>query len=433
MSIEETNPAVAQPARPGRETVEVVAGARAAGPEDVQHVKVLKVGPADAPRVLVMLGGREGAAAGFLTLARELVSAVPGLEVWAIDRREQNLADLTHYADQANQDSYYLDGRYVRQDGASAPFAASWGLGVLLEDVRSVVLKARDGGRRQVVLGGHSVGGAAVAHYAAWDFDGQPGHADLAGLMQFDGGVRDAFKGAGMEFALNVDAAKAWLGQIEQGAVFENATSLAVRVGEQPEDAALWYHLAARHALNDPHGPAVLQPKLPAGYATDGPLTNAGLFGKLVCTEVGHPGYAVQSGRLDAAGDWADEGPTPLLRVAEAHAGRPSGAFVWYALNRVMLDYVAGNDFTDNEVTRLLGLRLFHTADIDVPLYAFGSGLTNGTVASAAEELGTSTKIPYVRAHTDVELTHQDLVYAAAEHNTALSTAVAFLKELFAG
>ncbi|MER5463022.1 alpha/beta hydrolase [Streptomyces sp. NPDC002668] len=408
-------------------------GARAAGPGDLQHVKVLKVGRSDSTRVLILLGGREGAASGFRVLARELAASVADLQVWAIDRREQNLTDLSHYAGETDGDAYYLEGRYAHQDGTTAPFTASWGLGILLEDVRKVVLAARDGGRRKVILGGHSVGGAAVMHYAAWDFDGQPGYADLAGLMQLDGGVRGAFKGAGMKFELNVDAARAWLQQIEQGAVFENATSLAVRVGGKPEDAALWYYLAARHALLDPHGAAVLQPALPAAYATDRPLTNAGLFGKLVCADVGHPGYTVQSGRLDETGDWIDEGPTPLARIAESHAGCPSGALIWYTLNRVMLDYVAGNDFTDNELTRFLDLRLWHTSDIDIPLYAFGSGLTNGTVASAAEELGTSTKIPYVRAHSDLELTHQDLLYAAPEHNSFLRTAIAFLNELPAG
>jgi len=411
--------------------VEPLAGTPAAGPDEVQQVSVLKIGPAAATRVLVLLGGREGAAGGFRILARELAGAVPGLQVWSVERREQNLADLSAFGgDLRSSDDYYLGGGYSRQDGSTAPYAAEWGLEVLLGDVRQVVLAASDGGRRDVVLGGHSVGAAAVAHYAAWDFDGSPGHADLSGLVMIDGGVRDAFKGAGMEFALTPEAADGWLGQIRAGAVFENATSTAVQVGEEPQDAAIWYHQAARWALADPHGTAVLKDRLPSAYATQDALTNAGLFGMLVDSAVGHPGYAVRSGGLDQKGDWTDSGPTPLARVAEAHAGAPSGAFIWYTLSRVMLDLVAANDFTDSGLAEHLGLRLRHVQSIDIPLYAFGSGLTQGTVASAAEELGSSTKIPQVSAHTDLGLTHQDLLYAAPERNAFLRTLTAFLAGL---
>ncbi|MET8628224.1 alpha/beta hydrolase [Kitasatospora sp. NPDC004669] len=413
------------------ETVETIAGAPAAGPDELQHVKVLKVGPAEATRVLVLLGGREGAAGGFRVLARELARTVPGLQVWAVDRREQNLADLRDYqADLNTAIGYYLGGKYTNVEGSGAPFAGSWGLDVLLRDVRQVVKAAADDGRRDVVLGGHSVGGAAVAHYAAWDFDGTPGYIGLSGLVQIDGGVRDAFKGAGMEFSLTAQDAVGWRNVIADGSVFENATSLAVRAGDRPEDAAILYHLAARCALTDPHGPALLTGGLPAAYATDGPLTNAGLFGKLVDAAVGHPGYAVHSGRLGQDGDWIDDGPTPLARIAEAHAEGPSGAFIWYTLNRVMLDYVAGNAFADNDVTRELGLRLHHVEAIDIPLYAFGSSLTNGTVAAAAEQLAASTAIPAVTTYTDLELTHQDLLYAVPEQNLFLRTLAEFLRTL---
>ena len=39
-----------------------------------------------------------------------------------------------------------------------------------------------------VVLGGHSLGGSITAAYATWDFDGEPGAKELAGLVFIDGG-----------------------------------------------------------------------------------------------------------------------------------------------------------------------------------------------------------------------------------------------------
>ena len=44
-----------------------------------------------------------------------------------------------------------------------------------------MVRKARAGGRRKVILGGHSLGASTTVAYAAWDFNGRPGYKDLAG------------------------------------------------------------------------------------------------------------------------------------------------------------------------------------------------------------------------------------------------------------
>lgn len=413
------------------ETYEFVEGVQASGPVHLQKVGVLKTGPADARRVLVLLGGREGAAGVFRHTARSLARAADDLQVWAIDPREQNLADLSAFSAGAEQATeYYLGGHYQVQDPAESLFAAQWGLEVLLEDVRRVVLAASDGGRRDVVLGGVSVGASAALIYAAWDFDGAPGYRDLAGLAIVDGGVHNAYAGAGMEFALPLDAAKGWLGAIEGGAVFENFTSTTLGFGDRPESAAVWFQLAAQHAIADPHAPAVLADKLPEGVRTDRKLTNAGLLGWLVDAQHVHPSYSVHAGRLEDTGSWTDDGRTHLETVAEAFAGPRPGAWVWYTLNRVMLDLVAAIDFTESEVTRMLGLRLPHGQAIDVPLYAFQSGLTNGTTGQAAATVTANSRIPEMSLHADSDLTHQDVVYARWEDNRFLQTLSQFLREL---
>ncbi|MBZ4019425.1 hypothetical protein CCS38_27500 [Streptomyces purpurogeneiscleroticus] len=397
----------------------------------MQQVGVLKVGCRDARRVLVLLGGREGAAGVFRHTARALAGAANDLQVWAVDRREQNFADLSGFAQTPEQATeYYLGGHYQAQDAARSTFAAQWGLEVLLEDLRRVVRAAADGGRRDVVLGGVSVGGSEALLYAAWDFDGIPGYRDLAGLAVADGGVRNAYTGAGMEFDLSLEAAKGWPAAIGAGAVFENFTSTTTALGDRPESASVWFQLAARHALADPDGPAALADRLPNAFRTDDKLTNVGLFGGLVDAAHAHPSYSVQAGHLDDGGAWADQGPTRLRTVAEAFAGPRPGAWLWYTLSRVMLDLIVAIDFEETVLTRLLGLRLAHAETIDVPLYAFQCGLTNGTTGQAAAAITAAGRIPEVSLFSDPALTHQDVVYAQWENNRFLRTVSQFLREL---
>jgi hypothetical protein len=403
------------------ETYEPIEGIQAAGPAEMQRVHVLKIGDPNPGQVLVLLGGREGAANIFRSFSHDLTSAVPGLQVWAVDRREQNLADLDGFTGSPQEAlGYYQGGKYRRQDFGTAPYAAEWGLSTLVHDLREVVRAASDGGRRKVVLGGVSVGANAVLSYAAWDFDGEAGYRDLAGLVIADGGMDNAYEGAGMEFNLPLDAAKGWLAKVEDGAVFENATSTGVGLGENPEDASIWYQLAAKFALADPTGPSALADRLPAELRPHGQkMTNRGLFGWLVDAknENRHPSYTVHAGKLSDKGDWVDGGPTSLQTVMEAFAGPRPGAWVWYTLNRLMLDYVATIGFAETEVTRFLNLPIRHSADIDIPMYAFESGLAGGTVGQAAHSVAARTRMPKPVVESDSEVAHQDLAYARFQDN----------------
>lgn len=394
----------------------------------MQRVHVLKIGDAAANQVLVLVGGREGGANIFRSFSKDLTAAVPGLQVWSVDRREQNLADLDGFtAGPDKAADHYLGGHYRGQDFGSAPYAAEWGLSTLVNDLRQVVREAADGGRRKVVLGGVSVGANAVLSYAAWDFDGSPGYRDLTGLVIADGGMDNAYEGAGMEFNLPMDAAKGWLAKVEDGAVFENATSTAVELGESPEAASIWFQLAAQYALADPTGPSALADRLPEGQRPGRQLTNRGLFGWLVDAMQRHPSYAVNAGALSDTGDWVDGGPTPLRTVMEAFAGPRPGAWVWYTLNRLMLDYVATIGFAETDVTRFLNLPIKHAADIDVPLFAFESGLAGGTVGQAARSVAARTRMPEPVVHSDFEVAHQDLAYARWEDNKFARTLADFL------
>jgi pimeloyl-ACP methyl ester carboxylesterase len=159
-------------------------------------VLVERFGPASARTVLVLVPGGTSGAGVFALIAPELVRRVRGLQVWAVDRREQAFEDTSAIAggdpDQAL--AYYLRGQPVGGRIFSPPpvskvrFMAKWGLGLLLGDLHQVVRKARAGGRR-VILGGHSLGASVAEAYASWDFAGRAGYRDLTGLVLIDGGL----------------------------------------------------------------------------------------------------------------------------------------------------------------------------------------------------------------------------------------------------
>ncbi|MFE4870919.1 alpha/beta hydrolase [Streptomyces sp. NPDC056682] len=412
------------PAAEPRETYGPVAGGHGA--------RLLRIGAEDARRVLVVVPPRGYGANVFLPVARDLVRALPDLQVWAVDRRQQQLADLGGFAgDLATARTYYLQGRH-RKAAADTAGAAGWGLAELLDDVRLAVREAGAGGR-QVILGGHSLGGLTALAYAAWDFDGRRGAEDLAGLMVLDGGPYHAYRGAGIPTGITLDQARAALAGIEGGAVFEEGMSAALGLGDEPEAGAIWWQLAARHALADPHGPAELAHALPDAFAIGRPLTNAGLFGLIADTLAPQLGHAIQSGRLTDTGDWLDLGPSPLARIAQAYAGDSErSAREWYSPSRAMLDYHGVIGFADSEVARLLGLRLWHTHALDVPVYVFESNFARGTVGEAARELAKNTRIPSLALHSDFSMLHQDILFAVPERNSFLKTAVPFVESVTA-
>ena len=171
-------------------------------PARYNKVGVIKVGPSDAKNVLVLEPGTSAGSAYFVPLAKWIVATAPGWQVWSVERRENLLEDQSEL-DRFKQGrstatalyNYYLGylkNPAVKQHFKMIPdstveFAKQWGMTVAVEDLHIVIGAAqRLGGK--VVLGGHSLGGSVVTAYATWDFGGQAGAADLAGLVYIDGG-----------------------------------------------------------------------------------------------------------------------------------------------------------------------------------------------------------------------------------------------------
>ena len=174
-----------------------------ATPDALDRVGVLKVGYKRAKHVLVLNPGTSGGSAYFKPLAHDIVRATRGRwQVWAVERRENQLEDHS-VLDQAKRDEvtgeelfdYYLGWladpsvteHFELIPDSEVAFARGWGMKVEVNDLRRVV-KAAARRDRQVVLGGHSLGGSITTAYATWDFNGKAGARDLSGLVYIDGG-----------------------------------------------------------------------------------------------------------------------------------------------------------------------------------------------------------------------------------------------------
>ena len=419
---------------------EVVPGANAPGPEEYDQVYVSKFGPSDADRVLVLIPGTSGGAGDFTLLAEDLVAAVPDLQVWAVDRRSQALEDTSVFEDVVAGEAsgeeafdYYLNWllnpgitpHYQPLNANDYEFTERWGLRVALRDVREVVKQAREGGR-QVYLGGHSLGASSAVAYAAWHFNGRPGYRDLDGLVLIDGGLmasEDRLTRDEAETQLFIISTSPWLDLLGIGF---------------PWASGAFAELGALYALNDPTGPSGLQDfaLLPSTFKPEDQVTNRGLLGYAFDADTSPPGLAliqVQAGELGPLPeprDWVDGEVTPIQRLAETFGQEPSNAVEWYFPRRLSVDVAGAGELRRTSAAELLHLPLLHGDEIDVPLIAIQSELTNGRVLDGARNLIRSSEVPRNRSvliNAEDEMSHLDPLTAAPELNPLVQEMSDFL------
>jgi hypothetical protein len=400
----------------------------AAGPAKYDRVWVQQLGPSAHDRVVVLMPGTNGGAGSITPVARDIVARVPRTQVWIVDRRQQAFEDTSVFEarDPDAALDHYLGFKYRRVLGSDARFAAEWGLRVQLEDLRRVVRLAARGGR-EVVLGGHSAGASMAVAYAAWDFAGRAGWRDLAGLVLIDGGLLGTFDEAGLA------RARRELADIRGGNVFLDLLGLGI-----PEIAGIFAQVGALFAYERPDAPSTLQtfPLLPEMFKPPMPVTNEAQFGYAFDQSTAPPALSlihVRAGRLAGSGDpraWQDGELTPLRRFARAFSGNRPNATEWYYPRRLLLDIDAASDLRMNAAARFLGLRLRHGRDIDLPLYAYGTDLSDGRVARGARRLARFSEITRPVVVDDERASHLDPVAAAPGRNRFLKTVVPFLRRI---
>jgi pimeloyl-ACP methyl ester carboxylesterase len=423
------------------ETVTALPGAPGPGPSKYDKVFVTKFGPHSAKRVLLLMPGYYGGAGDFTLDAREIVKRVPGLQVWALDRRSQALEDTSRFADALagritpqQAFDYYLgwlsdpsiQPHFQPLDPAQLGFAKQWGLSLALQDVRRVVLSARRQGKR-VILGGHSLGASITAAYASWDFNGHPGYEDLDGLVLIDGGLLGSFS------TPDLAATKKAIKALDANGPFVDLLGLNL-----PWAAGVFAEVGAVAALEEPTALSTAQsfPLLPAAFKPPIPATNRGLLGYALDASTSPKALAlvhVRAGMLGPNGDWVDGEVTPIERLAQTFAQEPANATEWYFPAKLSIDVDAVDALTRNAQSDYLKLRPWHRRAVDLPLYALQTDLTHGHVLRGARRFIAGSKIPRGRSVlVDASATesHLDPLTAAPARNRFLQTVVPFLRKL---
>jgi pimeloyl-ACP methyl ester carboxylesterase len=428
-----------------RESVITVPTPPAAGPAEFNHVTVHQFGPASAKRVLVLMPGTQGGAGDFTLDARSLVKRVPGLQVWAIDRRTQALEDTATFAAAESGQiplqqafDYYLGwlggggpSSHFQFRGANAdPYAREWGMGVALDDARAVVLKARAHGRRQVVLGGHSLGASLTVAYAAWDFNGRPGYKDLDGLVLIDGGLLGSFD------AYDLAQAQQAVGALQNSDPFLDLLGIGL-----PEAAGLFAEIGGLYAEKAPTAPATALQSfalLPPQFNPPYPVTNRALLGNAFDRDTSPADLSllhVNAGAVAPSGDprdWVDGGVTPVSRLAETFGQEPTNAVEWYFPKRLTIDTNGADQMAQNDVANFLGLRLMHTRQVRLPLYAIATDLAGAHVLDGARNfirLSRTTRSQSMLVNRNPLMSHLDPLTAAPKTNAFLKTIVPFLDQ----
>jgi len=458
-----------------KETYTTVTSSVSSGPTDCNKMRVLKMGPTTAKNVLVLVPGFLGGSGDFRVIGRRLATKFKSLQIWGIDRRSQCLEDVYGFSTGAPKDAlgyYYfnqsLNGRSFTPPAigsAGVEAARTWGLKTTLEDIRSVVLAAKVGGRK-VILGGHSLGASLTTQYATWDFNGTPGYRDVAGLVLVDGGSRGTFGAAPDQAKITAD-----ISALSTGLPFSQ-----ILPGAPTYLTGILPEMAAVYATKEPKANGALQGLLNAvGFgaftrpviAGVGKLTNEGGLGYGFDRDTSPASFGLfhmNMGSIKeptvstAAGGWTDGGLTDIADLKVLFGTEPGNFVEWYFPKRLSIEVGAATNLSRNSITDGLGLRPWHWANVTTPLYAFETGLTcterpvitpgdaatvtamtawinthkttECGVLTGARSFKTGSKITKATFVSDHDQEHLDPLVARATSNKFQTTLVTYLKSL---
>jgi pimeloyl-ACP methyl ester carboxylesterase len=399
-------------------------------PDNLDKVGILKVGPKKAKNVLVLNPGTSASAAYFRPLASWVTKQAKGWQVWAVERRENQLEDHSVF-DQAKEGTvstqrmfdYYLGylnnpsitDHFQNIPNADVAFAKNWGMNTEIQDLRRVVKEAQKRGGK-VVVGGHSLGGSITSAYATWDFNGKPGAKGLAGLVFIDGGsspTPDTQQEATQQLQdLQQPASSPWL---SFGGIPAPLAGLFNTVGS-----------TGTHLEPNEVGALQTWPLLPANLKPPVLATNQGAYGYALDTETSPPGLiAAQAhlGHLAASGSprpWVDDELTPVDRFAQMFSGtglKSLDGTAWYHPMRLTIDSGAVAAGNDNPAQQVLDVHATHGADLSkkLKIYAFGAALGGQRVLDAASALADQSGIK----DKNLTLVNRSSTYAHNDPNSA--------------
>ena len=318
---------------------------------------------------------------------------------------------------------------------ADYQFVDDWGMAVAMNDLHAVIEKARDGGKRTVTLGGHSLGGTEAAVYPAWDFNGQAGYTTINGIVCIDGCA-----GAQSTFAppATIPSVQASIAQMATTGPWLDLLKLGL-----PWATGVFSQVGAVTAYKDPTGPATtfanfrVAARLPEGARTGDQRGPVRLRLRLqdVATQPGaDPGPLGPRGHYRRPGGLGGHRHHPGRRTSSTSSPRRP----WPPPSGTTRSGCRSTPAPQPHCSRprwraYLGLRLMHTAQVDVPLYAFQTALggKNNGVVGSADAYKAESKIPTVTAVSrTATYSHLDPLLAAPSQNDFLKTVVPWLKQI---
>lgn len=409
-------------------------------PAEQNRVRVMRY-RADPPEdtvdaVLVLVPGFLSGAGSFDGLARGVVLASEGrFEVWALDRRS-NLLEDTSGADAAEvaQDpelayAYYYEGATVDghtfaglPDSDALGHLSEWGLATFMADLQAVLAAVPEDRRAtNLFLGGHSLGGSIVELASAWDVDGAPLAAALAGIVPIDGTVG----GQGLDEGAYHSGVS--------GGILPLPGVDGIRSGDEDRTALLpllsptlfvTFEIAAMRAFYDPSGVSC-DPQLGdlqqllfgirpwvtnaavLGLTFDDQYAPITIFAEHIGQATGGPFEHVSLEAFgldyDAPSDpavvysWipADDDLSCLRSMARASFAGPTNFAEWLFPTRLTLDVAAVGDLAVSEAGGDYrwdeeGLRVSRAAEMDAPVLAIAAGEGIAPDAAAYEAYRTA-------------------------------------------
>jgi hypothetical protein len=177
-------------------------------------------------------------------------------------------------------------------------------------------------------------------------------------------------------------------------------------------------------------------PLLPTAFRPAVRVTNEALLGHALDRDTSPKGLEllrVRAGSLAPSGDprpWRNGELTPVQNLVTTFFQEPGNGVEWYFPDRLRLDVDGMSPLRRGSVARLLGLRPFHVAAVDDPLYAYETDLTKGRVLRGARAFFRRSNIRRARYEADHHASHLDPLTAAPARNRFLRTVVPFLRSL---
>jgi hypothetical protein len=342
-------------------------------------------------------------------------------QIWAVERRENLLEDQSELnkakdGEATVEETFnyylgYLTNPAVKHHMMLIPetdvsFAREWGMNVAVEDLHTVIERAKRRGGK-VVLAGHSLGGTVVTAYATWDFAGKPGADGLSGLVFDDGGSSPSSisRATAEEDLSNLSKKSPWLAFGGIGAPYLGLFSSLGAQGtiEAPEAASVAENFALLpsdlKAKNEHGEPIPATNEAEFGYGVNVGTSPASLIAAQV-----HAGTGVEEvAKEDGLHGWNGSGAiSPLKRYAEMLAGtgvKGSDGSEWYFPERLTLDTAAVADGDANEAQEVLGLHAIHGHEIPTSMRILAISteldkLFGSSTLTAAEVLAEQSGIP---------------------------------------